>query len=77
MLPPARILMITLWCYLALNKDFVVALSAIVAPSVLAMEFKQFPLLPCSLPGFAHLVGTVFSVLGNRVLAFPGAHVNS
>lgn len=30
----------TLRCYLALNRDFVVALSTIITPSVLAMEFK-------------------------------------
>lgn len=39
-LPPAHILMNTLWCYSALKKDTVVALSARVAPSVLAVEFK-------------------------------------
>lgn len=30
----------TPWCYAALNRDFVVALNAIVTLSVLAMEFK-------------------------------------
>lgn len=67
-LPLAHILVNTLWCYSALNKDFCRCFKCKSCPCSFGLWFP-----PRSFPSFAHL----FCVLGNGVLAFPGPHVHS